>query len=393
MNIVIFSHPVFLNSQSMPRYANWLAKGMKARGHSVKVLTAQPLFYKLRAPGSIRKWLGYIDQFLVFPASAKKQIRNADRETIFVYSDHALGPWVPLTQGRPHVIHCHDFLAQQSALKLIDYNPTSWTGTKYQGMIRRGFQSGKNFISISKKTQSDLHALLTEKPGVSQIVYNGLLKDFKPGNVEQNRTELSGATGLNLSAGYILHVGGNQWYKNRKGVIEIYDAWRASSGTSLPLLMVGAKPTTALLESYQQATHKNDIHFLTGKDDDFIMKAYQGATAFLFPSIAEGFGWPIAEAMASGSPVITTAEAPMNEVGGNAAFYIPKYPEHPGELQAWLAEAATMLSRVVNLASEERQEVIDNGLRHVKRFDSDNALDQIEKIYQNILRDENPSRN
>ena len=50
---------------------------------------------------------------------------------------------------------------------------------------------------------------------------------------------------------------------------------------------------------------------------------YSGAELLLFPSLEEGFGWPIIEAQASGCRVVTTGKAPMTEVGGNAAFYLP----------------------------------------------------------------------
>src|SRR6478609_376106 len=124
MNIIVFAHPTFLGHQSMPRYANMIEKGMTDRGHSVEIWTASPFFFKLPAPSSLKKWMGYIDQFLLFPIQVKSKLKKNTPNTLYVFSDHALGPWIPLVSKKLHVIHCHDFLAQQSALGQISENST-----------------------------------------------------------------------------------------------------------------------------------------------------------------------------------------------------------------------------------------------------------------------------
>jgi glycosyltransferase involved in cell wall biosynthesis len=112
--------------------------------------------------------------------------------------------------------------------------------------------------------------------------------------------------------------------------------------------------------------------------------AYAGATVFLFPSLAEGFGWPIAEAMASGCPVITTQEAPMTEVGAAAAFYLPRRPA-TGTAAAWASAGAHVVQQVVALSTAERQAVVAAGLANARRFEPAVALDQMETIYKAIL--------
>ena len=185
-----------------------------------------PKFYNLPAPEIIKKWLGYIDQFIVFPRDVKKRLKNVSRNTLFVFTDHALGPWVPLVANRPHVIHCHDFLAQQSALGEIPENPTRKTGRNYQKMIHKGYSEGRNFISVSFNTKKMLHRFLTASPERSEVVYNGLNQSFTTLDPCKARDSVSRETGIELKNGYLLHVGGNQWYKNRIGVVEIYNAWR-----------------------------------------------------------------------------------------------------------------------------------------------------------------------
>lgn len=385
MQIVIFTHPAFLGSQSMPRYARMLEEGMKERGHKVETWTASPIFYKLPAAPFFKKWLGYIDQFVFFPLQIKLRLKSCSPGTLFVFSDHALGPWVPLVANRPHLIHCHDFLAQQSALGEITENKVGLSGKIYQAFIRKGYRKGNYFISISGKTRADLDHFLDHKPRISEVVYNGLNQNFTTGNVPEVRNRLSKQTGIHLTNGYILHVGGNQFYKNRKGVIEIYNTWRTSTTENLPLLMIGEKPTAELKQLQQNSFYTSDIHFLSQIKDSNLKLAYQGASVLLFPSLAEGFGWPIAEAMASGCLVVTTNEAPMTEVAGHAAFLISKRPNQEEQVMRWAKESAVILDQVIGLSAGNLQEQIDLGIENAKRFNTKKTLDQVEAVYKKVL--------
>jgi glycosyltransferase involved in cell wall biosynthesis len=384
MKIVFFAHPLFLGSQSMPRFVNMLAEGMERRGHEVEVWSPEALFSNLPVK-KLKKWFGYMDQYLVFPQAVKSRLRNKGKDVIYVLSDHALGPYVPLISHLPHVIHCHDFLAQRSALGEIPENLTSASGQKYQAYIRRGYCKGKNFISVSEKTRTDLADFLPAKPLRSEMVYNGLNPSFQPKPATGSRALLGGKLQMDLSAGYILHVGGNQWYKNRVGVIGIYDKWRKLYGIDLPLLLIGQPPSGSLKEKYEQSAWKKDIHFFSDVDDEAVGLAYSGASVFLFPSIAEGFGWPIAEAMASGTLVVTTNEAPMLEVAGDAAFLIDRRPNPDSEQEEWTDGAAGILNTAITLSETERAAAIQKGLINVSRFKLEDALDSIERIYKQVL--------
>jgi glycosyltransferase involved in cell wall biosynthesis len=386
MEIVLFVHPDFIGSQSMPRYATMLSEGMKQRGHIVQIWMPKARFYKLPLKGVFKKWLGYVDQYLLFPLEVKFKLRYCGTDTLFVFADQALGPWVPLVSSRFHVVHCHDFLALNSALGNIQENPTSFTGKMYQNFIRKGFSKGKNFISISQKTKHDLDLLHQRNIETSVVCYNGLNRPFKVLDTHLSRTILGNEVQINLANGYVLHVGGNQFYKNRKGVIEIYTAWRSNTTVNLPLLLIGSVPSEELEALYQNSAFKKDIHFITGLPDAFINEAYSGASCLLFPSLDEGFGWPIAEAMACGCPVITTDAAPMTEVVGDADFFlIPRRPFDDLLVQDWAVDASQQISKIVQLSDEQKIVCLDAGFESIKRFDANLSLDNIEKVYQSIL--------
>ena len=383
MRIVLFAHPRFLASVSMPRFADMILHGMKARGHQIEVWEPTPRFHTLPAAPLLKKWLGYLDQYLVFPLQVRMRLRNTDERTLFVLADQALGPWVPLVAVRPHVVHVHDFTALRSALGELKENPTSWTGRQYQAMIRRGFARGQHFISVSENTRRDLHRFLAGSPRSSEVVYNGLNYPFRPMRRVDCVAALADADLSLPQGGCLLHVGGNQWYKNRAGVLEIYEAYVRQMAAPLPLWMVGAPPDEALKAAAQRLDSEGRVRFLTGLSGDQLCAAYSSARLLLFPSLAEGFGWPIAEAMACGCLVLTTDEAPMTEVGGEAAYYLPRRPDM--DSGGWAQTAADRIMQILALPAEEDLERRAMGLARSAVFDADRALDSYERIYHRVL--------
>ena len=153
----------------------------------------------------------------------------------------------------------------------------------------------------------------------------------------------------------------------------------------MPLVLVGHPPTQELQACYQGSPYKDSIHFLTDINDQYLQYAYAGASVLLFPSLAEGFGWPIAEAMATGCPVVTTQAAPMTEVGGTAGFYIPVKPTEPHLLQAWAVEAAAVVQRVLTLSDADRAASVQAGIANSHRFDTSLFLNRLEELYESIV--------
>ncbi len=366
----------------MPRFAKMIGEGMLERGHDVEYWTSSRLFSRLPVGhGGVRKWLGYVDQYLIYPPKLANRVSKESSETLFVVADQALGMWVPRIAHRTHVVHCHDFLALRSALGEIPENPTSWTGKRYQALIRDGFSAARNFISVSYQTQTDLHRFLPKAPQLSEVVHNGLNGNFRVLAKSEAEESLTQHLEPDDKDGFLLHVGGNLWYKNREGVIELYRAWCERATTPIPLWMVGGKPNEDLRRSATDMPNGGLVRFVHGLTDEQVIAAYNLASVFLFPSLEEGFGWPIAEAMACGTPVITTNTAPMTEVGGNAAIYLPRFT---GNLSAWASHAASVLDHTVTSSCEDRQLRIQQGFSQSNKFSTDKALDAYEAIYQKI---------
>jgi glycosyltransferase involved in cell wall biosynthesis len=384
MKIVIFCHPSYLPSQSMPRFAQMLRTSFEARGHEVKLWAPQPRFHKVFAGHPYAKWGGYIDQYVIFPRRVRKDLAAEPADTIFVFADQALGPWMPLVEGRPHVVHVHDLLNLRSALGDGPGHVTSFSGRIYQRYIRRGFRHARHYISVSNKTREDLHRFGGVDAVTSEVVYNGLNYPYRP-MPESAAVDQLRAAGLSVPpAGMLLHVGGGQWYKNKGGLIALYSRYVAETANPLPLWCIGPKPSAEIARMIRRVPATGRVTFFQNLDNLTLQAAYSYARVFLFPSFAEGFGWPVIEAQACGCPVITTDEAPMNEVAGGAARYIPRlFPA--ADIDEWAAHGARVLRELLALNAAERSELVQHGYGWVKQFDSGTAIDRYLAIYQRIL--------
>lgn len=370
----------------MPKFASLISDGMRSRGHMVEVWTAAPRAYNLTANQKAKKWLGYIDQYILFPIILRYRIKKIAADTVFIISDQALGPWVPALANRPHVIHVHDFMALRSALGEFSQNVLSWSGKLYQKFIRRGFTQGKRFISVSKKSENDLHRFLSKSVDESITVYNGLNYPFHK-MTHKEASRIFSDFGHQLPKnGFLLHVGGNQWYKNRIGVLEIYSAYTDKTETPKPLIMIGAPPSKLLKEQAQKINNESngEVSFLVGVPTALVCAAYSTAEAFIFPSVAEGFGWPIIEAMACGCTVLTTNDAPMTEVGGESAVYIPPIEEFQNKY-SWAKHCAEILA----ITLSEEKNITDcqrtKRIAHAQSFDLEKTLDLYEAAYNRAL--------
>jgi glycosyltransferase involved in cell wall biosynthesis len=384
LNVVLFTHPHFLPSQSMPRFARMLQTACERHGHSVQVWTPHPCIYRWVPQGRLSKWAGYVDQYLIFPLRVRQALRHEPDDTLFVFCDQALGPWVPLVKHRPHVVHAHDLLALRSALGEFPQNRTSLTGRIYQRYIRRGFSQARKFICISGRTLQDLQRVGGVPASYCEVVHNGLNQHFAPVPMPE-ALALIGKAGLPLpEQGLVLHVSGSQWYKNVAGVLAIYACYASDRKAPLPLWLVGVKQTEEVRAALAQVPPQGQVRFLYGIDHDLLQAVYSMARTFLFPSFAEGFGWPIVEAQACGCPVITTDDAPMNEIGGPEAIYLPRL-EADGDLQGWACHGSQVLTALLEAQPQETARRRLACQAWAQRFEPSHAISRYLHIYETVL--------
>lgn len=371
-------------SQSMPRFALMLKLSYEARGHHVEMWSPKGRCHRWFATSKLAKWAGYVDQYLLFPFYVRKALKSLPTDTLFVFCDQALGPWVPLVKLRPHVVHVHDLLALRSALGDFPENPTSFTGRIYQRYIRRGFKQARHFISVSRKTRDDLLNFGKVTAVSSDVVYNGLNFPYSPMERMDAQKVLRVAGFPESPDGTLLHLGGNQWYKNLPGVISIYAHYAAHERNPLPLYCISPNPNPTIERQLSKVPKNGRVLFFQNVENRTLWAAYSYARAFLFPSLAEGFGWPLIEAQACGCPVITTDEPPMNEVAGEAALYLPRL--RPGaDIDSWAAHGASVVRELLSESADDRLRRTERGRVWANGFAADMAITAYLAIYAKIL--------
>ncbi len=176
-------------------------------------------------------------------------------------------------------------------------------------------------IAISRATRADLVRLMGVRPERIKVVYPGIdhaLFNVANANDRARREELLNDYGV--SGRYFLYVGDSEWRKN------LYRCLEALQGVDpeIKLLLVGKRAATdAKLHGWIAELGLSGRVVTPGfVPDEDLPPLYGGAEAFLFPSLYEGFGLPVAEAMACGCPVITSSISSMPEVAGSAGILV-----------------------------------------------------------------------
>ncbi len=355
--------------ESMQRFANMLQAGLAQLGHEVRLIQPEPFFGKIKLSASgLGKWLGYIDKFLLFPSQLRRAASWAD---VVHICDHSNAMYTKYLQNVPHLVTCHDLLAIRSALGEIKENPTKWTGQQLQQIILSGLKRSQRVACVSEQTRTELIRLAKLNPDIVSVIYNGLNHPYAPMEKAEVDERLN-SLGISSDSPFILHVGGNQWYKNRLGVLSIFKCLSQQHNLlDLYLVMAGKPFTNQMHQFIQKNSLKKQVIELLAVENEDLRALYSAATALLFPSLQEGFGWPIAEAQACGCPVFSSNRAPMTEVGGEAAIYInSECPEQAAR------EIAKNLANVSKLKQA--------GLINVQRFTPLRMLESYIKLYQEI---------
>ena len=372
---------------SMLRFAATLHEQLAALGVDVEV--SRPPVIAGRAPNGaadgIRKWLGYLDKFLLYPPRLRRGLSShASRSTVVHICDHSNAMYVPWIRHVPHVVTCHDLLAVRRALGEFGGERTRWSGRRLQEMIRRGLRAASCIVSDSVATRDDVQRLVggahretVIPPAVSQI-FTRRSEIEAVSRVARLRPDPRRADWPQRAARpFILHVGGNQWYKNRAGLLDIYAALAARMPAAPTLVLAGAPPTRDLSDRIVSLSLQDRVVSFSDLSDDDLACLYSAAALLVFPSRAEGFGWPVAEAMACGCRVVTSAIAPMTDVAGDAATYID-----PQNVEA----AAATIESVLREPDTERQARIAAGLSRAAGLSGRAMATGYVAVYRDVLR-------
>jgi glycosyltransferase involved in cell wall biosynthesis len=206
-------------------------------------------------------------------------------------------------------------------------------------------------------------ARITERLGVAEEIISMI-----PGAAGQ-AFHLKKTTSQQIRKPYFLTVGS---FGPRKNSAVMLKAWQGvhERNPDIELRVVGTHPQGKEIEPIPS------VRFLGQLSDEQMCKEYQGALGFIYPSRYEGFGLPVLEAMACGTPVICAQVASLPEVTGNAALYFN--PDEPEEL---VAQMAALLQN-----NALREDLVRRGTGQVQKFSWDDSAQKVLSILKELAK-------
>jgi glycosyltransferase involved in cell wall biosynthesis len=222
-----------------------------------------------------------------------------------------------------------------------------------------------HIICISENTKNDLINLFDVNPQKISVIYLGY-------TLGQESSQCK----LNIGhKAYILYVGQRGTYKNFSRLLQAY-AYSARLKRDFKLVCFGgARFSNDEINQIKKLNLKmEDIVHLKG-DDDILSTLYSNAAVFVFPSLYEGFGIPLLEAMSFRCPVVCSNTSSLPEVAGDAAEYFDPYN---------IEDMAFSIESVV-FSTEKRNNLIERGLKRINLFSWEKCAEQTLKVYSSLL--------
>jgi glycosyltransferase involved in cell wall biosynthesis len=163
----------------------------------------------------------------------------------------------------------------------------------------------------------------------------------------------------------------------RKNTISLLKAYRQfiRNNRLHDLVLIWSNPPKGILSEFYKEIEKGKIHIFDFVDDDKLRLLYNGATATFFPSKYEGFGLPVLESMACGTPVVTSRKSSLSEVGGDTAFY--SSPEDMDQLEDYMNKFENGLF--------DKKQLVKGCIKHADKFSWSETAERYIRLYSNCL--------
>ena len=286
------------------------------------------------------------------PRNARRRVL-LDRFSPGVDLFHGLNQRLPAGRLRRAVATFHDLFVLSGEYSTPEFR------ARFAAQARDAAARADALIAVSEFTKSQITGLLGVPSEKVWVVHHGVRQLTLPALPRENM---------------ILSVGAIQ---KRKNLLRLVAAFENLEADWRLVLAGSAGFGAAEIEARIQASPARPRIHVTGYvTDQELAKWYARASIFAFPSLDEGFGIPVIEAMAAGIPVITSNRSALAEVAGPAALLVD--PERP--------ESITEALRELVLSPERRQELAQRGREHASLFTWEKAVRETWDVYQNLVR-------
>jgi len=238
----------------------------------------------------------------------------------------------------------------------------------YQRYQPQYLKKANHVLTVSNFVKKDIVKKIKIPASKIDVVHNGCNDSFQPlDEISQNKIQKEYANGVP----YFFYVGAVHPRKNVHRLIEAFDNFKNKTDAPHQLLIAGrfAWQTGEVKSAYDNAKYQKEIQFLGFVSDEELPKLMASAFVLVYPSMFEGFGLPLLEAMNCDVPVITSNVSSMPEVIGNAGLLVN--PNEVNEIEKAMLE--------IFQKEELRKKMIEKGKEQREKFNWD---DSAEKVYQ-----------
>ncbi len=285
------------------------------------------------------------------PANARRYLLTDSRVPRSADVFHGLNQRLPRTRVRHAVTTFHDLFVLTGEYSTAEFR------RRFADQARDAAGRSERIIAVSQFTAQQVTGLLGVEQSRVHVVHHGVRSRPARGITREK---------------IILHVGAIQLRKNIARLVDAFEA--VDTGWQLVLAGGSGFGAAEILQKIDGARHRERIRVLGYVPDTELADWYERAMIFAFPSLDEGFGMPVLEAMAAGTPVIASNRAAVPEVAGGAAWLVN--PEDTAELSAALLELSRDPAR--------RAELSLRGLERVSQFTWDKAIRKTWQVYSEL---------
>ncbi|QCK16070.1 glycosyltransferase family 4 protein [Mangrovivirga cuniculi] len=242
----------------------------------------------------------------------------------------------------------------------------------YEYKCQSACMKSDKIIAISESAKNDIIKFYNTPEEKIEVIYQACGEQYQKVKLEEELKQVKEKH--KLPGEFILFVGTINDRKNLKGLIKAIAALPENNRIPVVVVGKGKRYKKESIEMIRAKGLQKYFYFYRDIDDDDLASFYQLSSAFIYPSLYEGFGIPVIEALNSKTPVLASNTSSIPEAGGDAAEYFDPY--NPDEM-------ANAISKVIESDSLQK-EMISKGIEHARKFSSDNAAEKIMACYKEL---------
>ena len=284
---------------------------------------------------------------------------------------------IPRALPCPYVMTVHDILEHLSRAR---EQTGFWRSLHFQ-LTKRVLSGASRIFAVSNFTKLEMEKLFNIPPGRIEVVYNAIDERLLRGHANPADRQLI-VERYQVTYPFLLYAGRISPHKNVVRMIEAFSALKTELEKDqlypdLKLIIIGddVSGNPDLRRTVIRSGVQNDVRFLGFVPIEVLRTFYDQAKIFVFPSLYEGFGLPPLEAMAHGTPVVTSNVSSLPEVVGNAAVLV--HPENVFEIMR-------ALHRVL-LDQPLREKMKERSYRQAAKFSWEKSVRRIMDAYHEVL--------